>query len=372
MKLSPKEAMQLAIAEGRKGAGFVSPNPLVGCVILDKNLNLLATGYHAKVGDLHAETHALKAVNDVHSLEGAHFFVTLEPCAHQGRQPSCAKALAALPIASVTYGLVDPNPKVAGKGSAIVAAAGIRVEQVQDPELLNELEELAEIFLLNMRQKRPFVALKVASSLDGQVALKSGESQWITGPESRDLVQSLRGQYDCLLTGVGTVLSDDPRLNSRDPKYKDKAQKLVILDPHGRLIENLKNLNLAKVRELKDIFLVTAETVLPQAACNHLRLPLNDGKFALDRVLALLFEREISSIFVEAGATTCSSFLRSNFVDKIYLFMSTKILGDGIGWTKGLDFPNLDAAIVLKDVRMQTIGQDFLLSGRPEVAQPKS
>src|SRR5262245_40143194 len=145
MKLTPKEAMAVAIEEGRKGAGFVSPNPLVGCVILDRNGEFVAKGYHAKIGDLHAETHALQHVADPSRLDGAQFFVTLEPCAHEGRQPSCAKTLAALPIASVTYGLQDPNPKVSGQGVEILRRAGKKVELIT--ELRPELEELAEIFL---------------------------------------------------------------------------------------------------------------------------------------------------------------------------------------------------------------------------------
>src|SRR5262249_14428939 len=140
--------------------------------ILDANRELLAAGHHARVGQAHAEVHALSQISDKSKLKGAHVYVTLEPCAHHGRTPPCADALAALPIASVTYGLDDPNPKVSGKGAARIREAGIKVERF--PELVNEFEEVGEVFLTNQRHKKPFIAVKIASSLDGQIAMKNG------------------------------------------------------------------------------------------------------------------------------------------------------------------------------------------------------
>jgi diaminohydroxyphosphoribosylaminopyrimidine deaminase/5-amino-6-(5-phosphoribosylamino)uracil reductase len=191
MFLTPNEAMKLAIEEAARGAGFVAPNPLVGCVILSRDGALIGRGHHERIGEGHAEVRALESVADVSQLNAAQVFVTLEPCAHQGRTPSCAEALAKLPIASVTYGLEDPNPLVAGKGAEILRAAGKTVQIFGG--LKTELEEACEIFLMNMREKRAFVALKAAASLDGKIALPDGSSQWITGEESRAHVQSLRG-----------------------------------------------------------------------------------------------------------------------------------------------------------------------------------
>ncbi len=166
MRFSLDQAMKLAMEEALKGAPFVSPNPLVGCVILDSRGQLLSRGFHTAFGQPHAEVEALKGLS-TEQLKGAHVVVTLEPCAHQGKTPSCAKLLASLPIAKVTYGLIDPNPLVAGQGVEILHAAGIKTELYQGP-LQDELEEVCEEFLWNFRRQEIFVALKVAQSLDGE------------------------------------------------------------------------------------------------------------------------------------------------------------------------------------------------------------
>jgi diaminohydroxyphosphoribosylaminopyrimidine deaminase/5-amino-6-(5-phosphoribosylamino)uracil reductase len=366
--------MRMAIAEGEKGAGFVSPNPLVGCVILNRDGELIAKGYHARVGDLHAETAALRQVKDPAQLEGAQFFVTLEPCAHEGRQPSCAKTLAALPIASVTYGLRDPNPLVAGRGAEILKAAGKTV--IEFSGLKAELEQLAEIFLLNMRSGRPFVAVKVASSLDGQIALASGESQWITGEGARGAVHSLRGKYDAVLTGVGTVLKDNPKLNSRDKAFAGKRAKLVILDPDGELVLRWESLELTKVRAKEDILLCTRAHVsgLPEGI-EHVTIPGHGrtgglgapggGEFEIGELLGELAKRGIHSIFVEAGSGTVGSFLKAKLVDRLYLFLAPMLLGRGLSWTSGLSLASLDQAVRLSDVRIEAVDPDYLLSARP-------
>ena len=226
------QAMQLAISEALKGAPFVSPNPKVGCVILDSQGELLSTGYHKKFGEAHAEIEALKNLNP-DQLKGAHLIVTLEPCAHEGKTPSCAKTLAKLPIKKVTFGLVDPNPLVAGQGAKILKEAGIEVEEYQGI-LKADLEEVCEEFLWNFRQKKVFVAVKIAQSLDGKIALLNGESKWITGPDSRQKVHELRAQYDAVLVGKNTILIDNPSLDIRHPKIQ-KENKVVVLDRSGEI-----------------------------------------------------------------------------------------------------------------------------------------
>lgn len=352
----------MAITEGTKGAGFVSPNPLVGCVILDRDRRFLAKGHHARLGDLHAETHALKNVDDPERLRGAHFFVTLEPCAHEGRQPSCAKTLAQLPIASVTYGLRDPNPLVAGKGAEILRQAGIEVHLFS--ELQEELEELAEIFLMNMRHSRPFVAIKVAASLDGQVALSDGSSQWITAEKARAEVQTLRGQYDCVLTGAGTFLHDDPRLNARDPRFEKKPQRLVILDPSGSILEKLGSSRALTVRRPEDITIVTQKGISVPGPYGHIQLPFETGAFALQALLVKLRDRGLGSVFVEAGPHTVSSFLTQRLADRLFLFFAPKIIGRGKSWTAGLEIPELGQAVQLESSKVRPIGEDWLLTGR--------
>jgi diaminohydroxyphosphoribosylaminopyrimidine deaminase/5-amino-6-(5-phosphoribosylamino)uracil reductase len=365
MRMTPKEAMLMAIAEGKKGAGFVSPNPLVGCVILDAGYELLAAGFHARLGGAHAEAAALSAVKYPERLNGAHVFVTLEPCAHEGRTPSCAKALARLPIASVTYGLIDPNPRVSGQGAEILRRAGKTVSRFT--ELQIELEELAEIFLVNMREARPFVALKVAASLDGKIALPDGSSQWITGEEARAEVQSLRGAFDAVLTGSGTFLRDDPRLNARDPRFHSKRQRVLLLDPRGDCAGKLKDSRLLQVRASEDVYWVT-ESASHAAAANavgvrHWALPATDGVFPLAELLGRLRGENVHSLFVEAGAGTVAPFLAQRQVDRVYAFLAPKILGTGLSWSEGLRTPSLAEAVTLRNPRVQFFGADILLTG---------
>lgn len=353
--------MQLAIQEGRRGAGFVAPNPQVGCVILDKNGELLATGFHERFGEAHAEINALKRIQDPSRLVGAHLFVTLEPCAHEGKTGSCAKALAQLPLGSVTFGLIDPFPQVAGKGQAILRAAGIQAEVF--PELQDELHELCEVFLHNVHQGKPFVGMKVAASLDGQIAMATGESQWITNEESRARVQNMRGQHDGILVGVNTFLKDNPRLNSRDPRFSNKALKVVILDPQARSVRNISKSEAMKLRAPSEVILVTAREV-PNAPCEILQAPLlADGQLNLDFVLRALKGKGISSVFVEGGAFVNSSFLKQKEVQRIYLFMAPRILGRGLGWTSHLSFERLAESLAISKMRVEPVGTDFLFTG---------
>jgi len=368
--LTPEEAMLMAIDEGKKGAGFVSPNPLVGCVIVDREHRLLAKGHHRRLGDLHAETHALSQIQDHSLLDGAHFYVTLEPCAHQGRQPSCAKALAQLPIASVTFGLQDPHPRVAGQGAEILRQAGKEVHEFSG--LKDELEELAEIFLVNWRQERAFVTLKVATSLDGRTALKSGESQWITGPMARDKVHELRGCHDAILTGAGTVLKDDPRLNSRHARFQAKTLPVVVLDPKGSLAGRLSSSQLLQVREPEHVWLITEPGVRIPEPITHLQMETKSGDFPLAKLLINLRGRGLHSLFVEAGETTLSKFLEQQIGDRLTVFMAPKILGDGLGWTSGLKLQSLEHSVQLKGSRHETLGEDWLVTGRLSFAQLKS
>lgn len=356
--------MQRAIVEARRGAGFVSPNPLVGCVILDAKGERLAVGYHARLGHLHAEAHALSQITDLSRLKGAHVVCTLEPCAHQGRQPSCAKTLAALPIARVTYGLDDPNPLVAGRGVEILRAAGIAVDR--ETGLDAELEELAEVFLLNQRRARPFVACKVAASLDGQVALQNGESKWITGEAARARVHHQRGCYDAVLTGVGTVLADDPRLDARDPAFVGRPNRLVILDPRGRITTNFADLALAKIRRADEVVLVTAPGATAPPGVRHLVHPAAADRrdFDLTQVLADLRRLDIHSLYVEAGPRTVAAFARAGLIDRLFVFIAPKLIGAGRGWTSDLVIPDLAHALRLEGLRFEPVGPDWLATAK--------
>ena len=363
------EAMNLAIEEAKKGYGFVAPNPVVGCVILDSNGHLLSSGYHAQVGQAHAEVDALNKITDVKKLEGAHVIVTLEPCSHFGRTPPCADRLAELPIKKLTYGLLDPNPLVAGQGIAKLQAKGIEVEQCL--ELRNDLEELAEIFLLNMREQTAFVALKVATSLDGALAFNSGESQWITSEASRAQAHFLRGQYDAVLVGSRTVLNDDPKLTVRHQAYQSQSSnKVVVLDLKGAILDRLTSLQIAKLRPLENIVIVTSETHADAFSKRGVKVligkTVTNGSLDLKQLTKEIFQQKISSLFVEGGAETLSSFLNQQAAHRLYQFIAPKILGaqNAKVWTENVDFKNMQSALQLQNVRYQICGSDILLSGR--------
>lgn len=363
------EAMRLAIEEARKGYGFVSPNPVVGCVILDRNGQLLSSGFHAQVGKDHAEVDALKKISDSKKIEGAHVVVTLEPCSHFGRTPPCADRLAELPIKKVTYGLLDPNPQVAGRGIEKLKVKGIEVEECA--ELRSELEELAEIFLFNMRKQKTFAALKVATSLDGAIAFKSGESQWITSELARAHAHLLRGQYDAVLVGSGTLLTDDPKLDVRHERFQSrKPNHVVILDLKGATLNRLLEMQVTKVRPLENICVVTGaehtDAFIKLGVQSFSAKILSSGILDLDDVLKMLFKHNICSVYVEGGAETLSSFITQQKAQRLYQFIAPKILGAQHSriWTEKVGFENMQSAVQLQDVKYQNLGSDILLTGR--------
>ncbi len=339
--LSDDQAMGLAIHVAQAGAPYVSPNPLVGCTILNAENKLVSTGYHQKYGEAHAEINAIKGLSE-DQLVNSTVFVTLEPCAHEGKTGSCAKKLIQYKIKKLIFGLVDPNPLVAGQGAEILRSAGIQAEEYQGP-FKNDLEDLCEVFLKNFRQKKTFVAMKVASSLDGQIALATGESQWITTPESREYVHELRSWYDAIIVGSNTIEVDNPSLNIRHPSIQ-KETKLVILDPESKLtgkkykfqdVHKPENIHILKFKDLNDV---------------------------MDQLWAL----NIKSVFIEGGAQTYSSFLQAGLVDRLHLFMNTSIIGsaNGLSWTKGFGIEALVNKKSLKNMNIKTLGSDIYISGR--------
>lgn len=377
--LNLDDAMQLAISEAYKGASFVSPNPLVGCVVLDRSGGFLSSGYHEVYGSAHAEVNALKGLS-LAELEGAHVIVTLEPCAHEGKSPSCAKALAKLPIKKVTFGLIDPNPLVAGQGAKILQDVGINaaVFSSGNPELQEriqvQLEEVCEAFLWNFRHKKVFVALKMASSLDGQVALKSGESQWITGPESRAHVHFLRSCYDAVLVGKGTIEFDNPSLDIRHPSI-NKKNKVVVIDGEAQLLNKYADLKLMKAHDKENVFWCVAEELKEEISAqkhNPSKLPqilyiktTLGGELDLEDLLSQLYQNGLRSIMVEGGALTASSFIASELVNRIYVFQAPIIMGAGgaKAWTETVRIEKMKDKIHIKHPRYLTFGSDFMITG---------
>ena len=386
-RLSAFEALTVAIHEARRGYGCVAPNPLVGCVILDKDMCFLASGHHARIGGDHAEIAALKVAQRMtgsqEGLEGAHFFVTLEPCAHQGRTPSCAKTLAELKIASLTYAIVDPNPLVSGKGADILKQAGVDVRSVPESSALStaekqdvilKAEEVAEIFLHRMRQQEPFVAIKVASTLDGRMALTSGESKWITGEAARNHVHFLRAGYDAICIGRNTFVADNPSLNVRHVEFPHLRNKAVVLDPKGRTLGVLAESNIMLNRAPEDIIIVTERNAVAtqtyaqvpsgvhviEVSCNSV------GSFVIAELLSKLLSFGISSLLIEGGAMTYGAFFVQKKAERLHLFQAPTLLGSlhSTAWSAGFGVERMDQKVQLSQVRREIFGNDSYLTGR--------
>ncbi len=357
-ELSVREAMIQALVEAARGFSQVSPNPLVGCVILDREGLFLSKGHHEKYGEAHAEINALKGLTH-DQLLGAHVIVTLEPCAHQGKTPSCAQRLAQLPLAKVTYGIRDPNPLVSGKGAQIICKGGIQVEEYS--ELTIELSEICESFLWNQRQKKIFVAAKVASTLDGFLAMKTGQSQWITSEASRVWSHELRGAYDATLVGINTLLLDNPSLNVRHPRF-EKKNKVVILDSKGRGLKNKDKLKLFSAHPIEDLI-----WVVEKGHGHDHQGPLIevDSTRDLPKVMSGLWDLGLRSVLVEGGSKVLSSFLKHQLVQRLYMFQAARILGasGGKSWTEDLEISSLNEMLVLRNVKTSPSGTDQLITG---------
>lgn len=345
--------MRLAIHEGARGFAFTAPNPNVGCVILDSQGRFLSKGHHERYGEAHAEINALKGLSES-DLRGAQVFVTLEPCAHEGRTGSCAKRLATLPLARVIYGLRDPFPQVDGKGIKILNDAKIFCRSFHEftgtDELQNSLEELCEIFLWNVRHQLPFVTLKIASSLDGRMAMANGDSKWITGPESRAEVHRLRAAHDAVLIGSGTAMADNPHLDIRLPDFK-KENKVVIWDRSDQLRDRRGEFQFSKLRPSENVFWSKAQD------------PAS--------LLRDLMAQKIRSVLIEGGAKVAGAFLNAGLVNRLQLFQAPVLMGSKTrAWSEGFALESMLDRQRLDGVKHQVFGPDLLISGR--LRDPKS
>ena len=358
--ITADQAMQVAMDVALKGAPYVSPNPVVGCVVVNADHQFLAFGYHPKFGLEHAEINALHKLSD-HEIKDSTFYVTLEPCAHQGKTGSCAKKLSSLPIKKVIYGLIDPNPLVRGQGAGILQKAGIAAEEYSGI-LKNDLKNLSEIFLKNFTEKKLFIAAKVASSLDGQIALKSGESKWITSASSRNYVHELRSYYDAILVGANTILQDDPSLNIRHDEIQ-KENKVIVLDSENTIFKSdYKFLKLHK----KDNIFFAVKKINPLNTFQQIEFS------DLENLTTQVYALGIKSIFIEGGARTYSSFIQSGLIDRLYIFMAPSIIGgqSGLSWTSHVQTVSLDKKINFADLKVRSFDTDIFLTAK--LASPKS
>jgi diaminohydroxyphosphoribosylaminopyrimidine deaminase/5-amino-6-(5-phosphoribosylamino)uracil reductase len=266
----------------------------------------------------------------------------------------------------VVVGARDPNP-IAANGSKILSDAGIKVEFFAP--LSSACEEVAEVFFLNQRLRRSFVHAKVATSLDGQMALATGESQWITNEKSRHFTQQLRGETDAVLIGYNTFAKDNPRLNSRHPSFSNKVNRVVILDPDGKSFSTIPSSALTQVRGLNSVVVIVSDSTDVGSAPKGLevvKIPLRHGQFPIDQLLKELFARGIFSVLVEGGAATLSEFLKQKLIDRITIMMAPTIIGaqSGLSWTKDFGVSNLEMQVRLLNPHMLQFDSDICITAR--------
>lgn len=329
--MSDQEAMSLAVQLAWCGVGSAQPNPLVGAVLLDANGRLKGYGHHEACGSHHAEINALNmfeaSKSDISELRGGTFFVTLEPCAHQGRTPPCSERLAALPLRRVVIGSVDPTSKVNGKGIAILEAAGITVERSQYYRA--ECQQLIERFVASHHQQRLFVGMKAACDLGGKIAERGDKRHWITGPRARAYGHFLRLVYDGIVVGAETVVCDNPTLMPTATSKPDIAPWRIVLDPTGRaaICRDLKSQNLWQQAASKVVWMIDparciahARAALGQAAVRVVEIESMGGSFSPKTVLKALYDLGLTSVLLEGGAGLYGSFLENNLVDRLHVF----------------------------------------------------
>lgn len=361
--------MRKALELARKGLGFTSPNPMVGCVIVSKEGKLIGSGFHEKYGEGHAELNAVQSVKHKKSLKNAIVYVTLEPCAHFGKTPPCSKMLSKLPLSRVVVAHQDPNPKVNGEGLAELRNAGISVDV---GVLKEEAEALNEFFIHHQMFGRPFVTLKIAQTADGFLSAPDGDSKWISGKESRKLVHKWRSMYDAVMVGRTTAIADNPSLTVRDVTGR-QPKRIVIDGPY----ELPKELNLFSDKfEEKTIVLTwnkkasatDADSMLKLMQHNYFRgeviqIAKKGGHINLQHAFKELGQRGITSILVEGGQQLSSALLREGLVDKLELFITPKLLGGGTRSLLNLGINQMRDICELKDVHWEKIGDDILLTG---------
>ena len=353
-----RQYMKMALELAQKGMGFTAPNPMVGAVIV-KNGRIIGQGYHRKYGELHAEREALAACTE--EPEGAYIYVTLEPCCHYGKQPPCVNAILEAGIRRVIIGSSDPNPLVAGKGIRILKDHGI---EVTENILKEECDKLNEAFFYYIQNKKPYVVMKYAMTMDGKIAAYTGESKWVTGEAARIHVQEQRLKYTGIMVGVGTVLADDPMLTCRLENSRNPVR--IICDSHLRTPLTSKI-----VRTAKTIPTILASSSKDQQkiknyeelGCQVLYVPEKNGHIDLNRLMELLGAARIDSILLEGGGSLNWSALESGIVQKVQTYIAPKLFGGEEAKTpvEGKGFPDPASAVLLKNSEIIRLGDDFLI-----------
>ena len=355
-----RAAMRAALALARRGLGAVWPNPAVGCVIV-KHGHIVGRGWTQPGGRPHGETEALARAGE--AARGGTAYVTLEPCSHWGRTPPCADALIAAGLHRVVAAVQDPDPRVAGTGLTRLRAAGLAVELGLCGE---EASEINAGFFSRVRLGRPLVTLKLATSLDGRIATRTGESRWITGPEARDRAHAMRAQHDAVMVGTRTVLADDPQLTCRLPGLSHRSPVRVVIDRHLRIPLTARLIAQAQQAPSWVVTLASADAARCEAfrasGVTLIEVPADaDGNVDLGAALLALGERGLTRLLVEGGARLAASLLRAGLVDRLAWFHAPMLLGgDGLAALAGFGLDGLAAAPRFERLSAEPVGADLL------------
>jgi len=360
-----EEYMRSALALAQKGAGRVSPNPMVGALVV-RGKRVIGSGYHRMFGGSHAEVHALRRAGA--RARGADLYVTLEPCSHHGKTPPCVDKVIASGIKRVFVGQVDPNPLVRGGGIRRLRAAGI---EVTTGVLRAECAALNEAFSKHVTTGLPFVTLKAAMTLDGKIATRTGDSRWISCPQSRRLVHRMRAGADAVMVGIGTVKADDPRLNVRLGRQCTRNPLRIVIDSRLRIDPacNLLQAGLAGgtliVANTRAAAGAKAEMLRSRGA-EVLGCRMKGRRIDLIHLMSIVGKRGISHIMLEGGSTLIGTALRSRIVDRAMLFYAPKIFAgsDGLGMAAGHGPSEIAGCLKLTGMTVRPVGSDFLVEGR--------
>lgn len=341
-----RRAWELAL----KGLGKTSPNPMVGALLV-KNGRVIAEGYHHCCGCDHAEVDAIKKAKD--AARGATLYVTLEPCGHKGRTGACTQAILEAGIKKVIVGAIDPNKVNCGQSLKFLRRKGI---DVRGGLLQGELTQMNEAFNRWIVTGSPFVVAKIAQSLDGKIALPSGQSKWITSPETRAYAHRARYGFDAIMVGIHTVLKDNPRLRT----LPFKRIKKIVLDTHGRLSPRAA---LFKGTSPEDVFVFTSRQSIRNLKARVIPSPLYKGKIDLKWVLAFLGKMDVASVLIEGGGILVGHALERKLINKLMIYMAPKLMGEGLSATSGLCLGRLARLIKLQKMTIDRIGEDILIQG---------
>ncbi|MCK5914026.1 MAG: bifunctional diaminohydroxyphosphoribosylaminopyrimidine deaminase/5-amino-6-(5-phosphoribosylamino)uracil reductase RibD [Desulfuromusa sp.] len=360
--LKHQQYMQLALNLAKRGEGRTAPNPPVGAVIVKDN-RIVGEGFHPQAGEPHAEIFALQQAGD--KAQGAEIYVTLEPCSHHGKTPPCADALIAAGIQAVYIGAIDPNPRVAGQGVRKLQEAGIEVQTgILEPECCRLIAAFKKHILTGL----PFTIYKAAMTLDGNTATTTGDSRWVSGEESRQQVHRLRDRVDAIMVGIGTVLNDEPLLNTRLLDGKGHDPLRVVVDSQLRINPDCRIL---KQESTAKTLIATVSSdqekilALQDGRTEVVILPADSGHVSLPALWRELGQRNVQKLLLEGGSTLAAAALNHGLIDQFMLFVAPKLLGgsSGFGIFSGSGCTKMADAFQLEDVCYQQVGEDLLITG---------